>query len=228
MSGFKNLYAILTTAGDPGTYLGVIASGGGTAGNALFQTAGIAKVYVDGNALAGDLAVQSASVAGEVTDAGATCASAAGAFVVGVFSVDNTLGAGDLETIQMGNPCAAQFGADINAAGQVTQTHLAGPLPAFQGGTSSRSGPGNLVLPLGNDPSVGTLDYGLVKIVNDGGIARAAMTSPADVGNFVAIGLCDASFYNEYGGVCGLTGSAHVITSGPGACLCNADSGRLA
>src|SRR5580693_2886051 len=57
-------------------------------------------------------------------------------------------------------------------------------VPYTLGGTSTATGPANIILPVQNDtaPGTGTGDNLLVKLVNNGGAIAATMTTTADVG----------------------------------------------
>jgi hypothetical protein len=65
--------ATITGAGDTSDAEGVVVSGAGTTGNAVIARVGIASLVFDAATTAGHYVQQSASVAGDGTDAGATC-----------------------------------------------------------------------------------------------------------------------------------------------------------
>lgn len=116
--------AIITSAGDTSGIVGVVVSGGGTTGSAEIIVVGTGQCDFDGATTAGHFVQQSASVAGECTDAGATYPQSGQ--VIG--AVLETIGAAGLADVFFYNHAESAGGSYLSSWAAATESGNAATL----------------------------------------------------------------------------------------------------
>ena len=115
-------HVIVTSAGDAAGALGVVTANAGVTGNATVTRAGYVNVWTDTSTVPGDLAVQSSTNPGMVSDIGTSCP-VNGHQVVGIFTSQATIASPQQLPMSLSNPCV-NIGANLIISGSITNTWI--------------------------------------------------------------------------------------------------------